>query len=379
MYEEWSNRTSSSRPIDSSGAFDEQIFAIQAYGGISRMFAELATAFIEDSTLDVELLPLNAPIINRYVLDSDPVRARLAVRDAQHEYRALGRYFMRLQPRRNLDIVHNTFYLPHGLAGYPGARRIVTIHDMIPELVPRTRRRLDFLTLKKRYVGRADHVICVSEATRRDLIRVFPDISAPISVIHHGVDGRFQPGMPRINALPDRYVLFVGNRGQYKDADVLFRAFAALPSTHTDVKLMCVGGGPFTATEVTTLNALGIAARTVQADLSDTDMVAAYNHADVFVFPSRFEGFGMPALEAMACGTATVLTDATSLPEVGGDAAEYFPTGDHVALATIVDALLSDEVRRTELEQRGLRRARQFTWQKAAQQHADVYRAALGP
>ena len=360
-------------------AFDEQIFAIQAYGGISRMFAELATAFIEDSTLDVELLPLNAPIINRYVLDSDPVRARLAVRDAQHEYRALGRYFMRLQPRRNLDIVHNTFYLPHGLAGYPGARRIVTIHDMIPELVPRTRRRLDFLTLKKRYVGRADHVICVSEATRRDLIRVFPDISAPISVIHHGVDGRFQPGMPRINALPDRYVLFVGNRGQYKDADVLFRAFAALPSTHTDVKLMCVGGGPFTATEVTTLNALGIAARTVQADLSDTDMVAAYNHADVFVFPSRFEGFGMPALEAMACGTATVLTDATSLPEVGGDAAEYFPTGDHVALATIVDALLSDEVRRTELEQRGLRRARQFTWQKAAQQHADVYRAALGP
>ena len=360
-------------------AFDEQIFAIQAYGGISRMFAELATAFIEDSTLDVELLPLNAPIINRYVLDSDPVRARLAVRDAQHEYRALGRYFMRLQPRRNLDIVHNTFYLPHGLAGYPGARRIVTIHDMIPELVPRTRRRLDFLTLKKRYVGRADHVICVSEATRRDLIRVFPDISAPISVIHHGVDGRFQPGMPRINALPDRYVLFVGNRGQYKDADVLFRAFAALPSTHTDVKLMCVGGGPFTATEVTTLNALGIAARTVQADLSDTDMVAAYNHADIFVFPSRFEGFGMPALEAMACGTATVLTDATSLPEVGGDAAEYFPTGDHVALATIVDALLSDEVRRTELEQRGLRRARQFTWQKAAQQHADVYRAALGP
>ena len=360
-------------------AFDEQIFAIQAYGGISRMFAELATAFIEDSTLDVELLPLNAPIINRYVLDSDPVRARLAVRDAQHEYRALGRYFMRLQPRRNLDIVHNTFYLPHGLAGYPGARRIVTIHDMIPELVPRTRRRLDFLTLKKRYVGRADHVICVSEATRRDLIRVFPDISAPISVIHHGVDGRFQPGMPRINALPDRYVLFVGNRGQYKDADVLFRAFAALPSTHTDVKLMCVGGGPFTAAEVTTLNALGIAGRTVQADLSDTDMVAAYNHADIFVFPSRFEGFGMPALEAMACGTATVLTDATSLPEVGGDAAEYFPTGDHVALATIVDALLSDEVRRTELEQRGLRRARQFTWQKAAQQHADVYRAALGP
>ena len=358
-------------------AFDEQIFAIQAYGGISRMFAELATAFIDNPALDVELLPLSAPIINRYVLDSDRVRTRLAVRDARHEYRALGRYFMRVQPRRNLDIVHNTFYLPHGLAGYPGARRIVTIHDMIPELVPRTRRRLDFLTLKKHYVARADHVICVSEATRRDLIRVFPEISAPISVIHHGVDERFRPGVHRTHTLPERYVLFVGNRGQYKDADVLFRAFAELPAIHGDVRLMCVGGGPFTFAETATLNSLGITGRTMQADLNDADMVSAYNHAEVFVFPSRFEGFGMPALEAMACGTATVLTDATSLPEVGGDAAEYFPTGDHVGLSSILDDLLRDESHRADLEQRGLARARGFTWQKAAEQHADAYRAAL--
>lgn len=358
-------------------AFDEQIFAIQAYGGISRMFAELAAAFVDEPDLGVELLPLNAPIINRYVLDTERVRTRLAVRDAGHEYRSLGRYFMRIQPRRNLDVVHNTFYLPHGLAGYPGARRIVTIHDMIPELVPRTRRRLDFLTLKKRYVARADHVICVSEATRRDLVRVFPDIAAPISVIHHGVDRRFTTGAPRIPALHERYVLFVGNRGQYKDADVLFRAFSTLPERHRDVRLLCVGGGGFSPAEIKVLASLGILDRTTQADLSDTDMVSAYNHADIFVFPSRFEGFGMPALEAMACGTATVLTDATSLPEVGGDAAEYFPTGDYHALATTLDALLSDDTYRSDLAARGIVRARDFTWHRSAQQHAEAYRDAL--
>lgn len=358
-------------------AFDEQIFAIQAYGGISRMFSELATAFIDDPDLKVELLPLNAPIINRYVLDTDRVRTRMAVSDAKHEYVSLGRYFMRVRPRRGQDIVHNTFYLPHGLASYPGARRIVTIHDMIPELLPRTRRRLDFLTMKRHYVQRADHVICVSEATRRDLVRVYPEITAPISVIHHGVDARFRPGAAPLAGLPERYVLFVGNRGQYKDAAVLWRAFAELGPQHADVHLVFLGGGAFVAAEAAELARLGIASRTHQVRLSDADMAAAYANAQVFVFPSRFEGFGMPALEAMACGTATVLADASSLPEVGGDAAVYFPVGDHHRLAAVIDDVLRDSGLRADLEVRGLARSRRFTWQQAAEQHAEAYTQAL--
>jgi glycosyltransferase involved in cell wall biosynthesis len=358
-------------------AFDEQIFAIQPYGGISRMFAELAAAFIDDPELGVELLPLNAPVINRYVLEDEHVRRRLAVHDAGHEYRSLWRYFRRIQPRRGLDIAHNTFYLPHGLASYPGARRIVTIHDMIPELLPQTRRRLDFLTLTKRYVQHADHIICVSEATRRDLVRVYPQIKAPISVIHHGVDSRFQPGAPRVEGLPMRYILFVGQRSQYKDADVLLRAFASIGPEHPDVHLVFVGGGAFTASERSQMSTLNISDRVHHASLSDADMVGAYGHADVFVFPSRFEGFGMPALEAMACGTATILTDATSLPEVGGDVALYFPTGDASVLATRISKVLgSDELRR-DMQMRGLARAEQFTWGRAARLHVDAYEKAL--
>jgi len=358
-------------------AFDEQIFAMQPYGGISRMFAELATAFIDDPELGVELLPLNAPIINRYVLDTERVRTRLAVRDAGSEYRSLGRYFRRIQPRRGLDIAHNTFYLPHGLASYPGARRIVTIHDMIPELLPQTRRRLDFLTLKRRYVQRADHVVCVSEATRRDLVRVFPEIKAPISVIHHGVDPRFLPGAAPLAGLPEKYVLFVGHRGQYKDADVLLRAFADLRAGHGDVHLVFVGGGPFTPDERSRMTGLGISSRTHHVSLSDAEMAGVYGNAEVFVFPSRFEGFGMPALEAMACGTATILTDATSLPEVGGDAALYFPTGDARALTKRLDEVLSDDSLRCDLEHRGIERASQFTWDRAARLHVTAYEHAL--
>ena len=358
-------------------AFDEQIFAIQRFGGISRLFAELTAAFIDDPELGVELLPLNAPVINRYVLDDERIRTRLAVRDARHEYVSLMRYFMRVQPRRGLDIMHNTFYLPHGLIQYPGARRIVTIHDMIPELMPQTRRRLDLLTLKKRYVERADHVICVSEATRRDLMRVYPDITSPVSVIHHGVDPRFLPGAAPLPQLPDRYVLFVGNRRQYKDADVLFRAMARLTDDLGDVHLVCVGGGQFTPAEQADLAALGIAGRTHHVSLSDAQMASAYSQAEVFVFPSRFEGFGMPALEAMACNTATVLADSTSLPEVGGDAALYFPVGDDQRLAAALEEVLRTDSLRSELEARGLERAQAFTWARAAQQHVDVYEETL--
>ena len=280
-------------------AFDEQIFAAQHYGGISRLFAELSKQFLREGSLEVELLPLDAPVVNRYLLDDPYLRDQLKVSDAGSTMAALARYFVRMRPRTSVDVIHNTFYLPHGLAGYPKARRVVTVHDMIPELLPKSRRRLDFITLKKRYVMSADHVICVSEATRNDMLRVYGDIKAPISVVHHGVDPIFRPGDQRVPGLPDRYLLFVGNRGQYKDANVLLSAFANLRDKADGVALVFTGGGAFTRAERAQQQELGIADRVIQISLKDTAMSGAYGNALMCVFPSRFEGFGLPALAAL--------------------------------------------------------------------------------
>lgn len=358
-------------------AFDEQIFALQAYGGISRMFAELARQFIDDPDLGVELLPLNAPVINRYLLDNAQLKAHLAVRDAVHEYRSLLRYFMRVQPRRGLDIVHNTFYLPHGLAPYPRAKRIVTVHDMIPERMPETRRRLDFLTLKRHYVSRADHIICVSEATRADMLDVYGPIDAPISVVHHGVDPVFQPGLPKPASLPDHYIVFVGNRGGYKDADVLLQAFASVHDDFPDLTLLFIGGGSFTKDEQARLAGLNIKDRVQHLSLRDNEMPGAYGGAEVCVFPSRFEGFGLPALEAMACGTPTLLANSTSLPEVGGNAARYFIAGDPDDLAHQLADLLTNSEERASLRMAGIQRAAGFTWRRAAEETLAVYRSTI--
>ena len=359
-------------------AVDEQIFAIQAYGGISRYFTELLRQFVRHVPTQVELLPMNAPIVNRYLLDDPELSHAREVSEAHNEWTALARYFALPRKHPACDIVHNTFYLPHGLASTRGAKRIVTVYDMIPELLPQTRRRLDFLTLKRRYVQTADHVICISESTRQDLYRVYGDITPPVTVVHLGVDRRFHPDAARLRQLPDQYVLMVGNRTQYKDGDVLIKAFARIAHDHPDLSLVCVGGGGWSRSEAELLTRLEIADRCSQVDLDDTLMPSAYTHAAAFVFPSRFEGFGLPALEAMACGTPTILTNSTSLPEVGGDAAAYFQPGDVEALGAALTKVLTDHDFSRRLRLSGIQRASEFTWQRTAEQTADVYGQALG-
>ena len=358
-------------------ALDEQIFTIQEYGGISRLFFELARQFERYPELGVDVLPMDSAIINRYVLEDHNLSQKLQVHPAKGKYQALVKYLLRRNSRVNADIVHNTFYLPHGLFGYSGSKRIVTIHDMIPEMLPKTRRRLDLLTLKGKYIRQADHIICVSSATRGDLLRLYPDIKAPISVVHHGVDPIFTPSVPRWSDLPSSYILFVGNRGQYKDASVLLKAFAQFTKEFPETTLLFVGGGQFNSQEISFMNSLGIRNKTQHRILPDAEMSSAYGNALFTVFPSRFEGFGLPALESMACGTPTILANATSLPEVGGDAAEYFTPGDHEELAQVMLRLAHDESRRTLLSQKGAIQAASFSWERCAAETVDVYRQTL--
>lgn len=356
---------------------DEQIFAVQHYGGISRLFAALAREYVTSSEHGVSLDPMRAAVINRYLLDDPVLSAALGVRGARTEFTALARYLTRPPRRSRVDVAHSTFYLPHGLADHPGVPKVMTVHDMIPELMPDTRRRLDFLTLKSRYVGRADHIICVSEATRADLERIYGVPDAPVTVVHHGVDSRFHPTAERLPALPDRYILFVGNRSGYKDASTLVRAFREVAADEGDLTLLFVGGGPLSRIEQRQLDEWGLTGRVRQTALRDEDMPAAYAHAEVSVFPSRYEGFGLPALEAMACGTPLVLANASSLPEVGGDASLYFAPGDSRELAEVLGRVLGDAHLRESLRVKGLSRASQFTWAKTAEATVDVYRQVL--
>lgn len=358
-------------------ALDEQIFAVQFHGGISRLFYQLARSFIADSSHGVDLAPLNAPVVNEYLLADEVTSRYLNVSKARSPYSALARYLRRSQNHSDADVVHNTFYLPRGLRSRPTSRRIVTIYDMIPELLPGTRRRLDFLTLKRQYVGRADHIVCISESTRKDLLRVYPEVRTPITVAYPGVSANFHPAATTSFPLPIPYVLHVGNRSSYKDAYTLIEAFALIARRFLDYQLVFVGGGPLSAREISLIRESGIQGRVEQLTLSDTDVPAAYAQAAVTVFPSRYEGFGLPAVEAMASGSPLILADTSSLPEIGGDAALYFPPGNARVLSAILETLLRDSTERQDRSEQGILRARNFTWSGYADATANAYEQSL--
>ena len=359
-------------------AFDEQIFAIQRHGGISRVFAELAREFETNPSHGVELQPVNAPIVNEYILRDHTIAERLVVRPGKHWATTIGRSMARRRHIGPADIVHSTFYLPRMLKDYPQAKRVVTVYDMIPEVFPKSRRRLDILTSKHEYVRKADHVVCISESTKRDLLRIYPDVTAPVTVVHLGVGSEFNPGVPPLPSFPDNYLIHVGMRQNYKDGTTLFRAFAHIASGYRDLQLILVGGGSITSHERQLLVELGIETRVTQTTLREPDLPSAYAHARMCVFPSRYEGFGFPALEAMASGTPTILCDSSSLPEIGGESTWYFEPGDDAALAKQIAAVLDDPITTSGRVQQALNRAKSFTWHNSASRLADVYRKTAG-
>jgi len=352
---------------------DGQIFAVQEHGGISRMFAELADQFIQDPSLGVSLEPLLMVTQNHYLLSDPRLAEYLRVRPARWQHLTVARYLARPHRSTSADVVHSTFYLTRALRDFPDRPHVVTVHDMIPELLPESRRRADRITDKRRYVDQAAHIICVSESTKADLLCIFGDVQAPISVIPHGVNSRFARTDARIPGFPHEYLLYVGKRDGYKDVATLINAMSHLVDEFPELTLMLVGGGAFTAQERDRIARLGLSDRVMQRSVADIDMPAAYSGARAFVFPSRYEGFGLPVLEAMACGAPVILANSSALPEVGGDAAVLFDPGSTSELADAVSGVLRDSTAARDLSQRGLARAASFTWVKAAAATAQVY------
>ncbi len=198
-------------------AFDEQIFLLQRYGGVSRYFVELIRA-IEALQEGVHVeLPFST-VCNQHALDAWPDRFKPA-RGPLQPYPQLAASAVRARRRSSgVDVVHHTFYSARYLRDYRQVPKVVTIHDMIPELLGERGRFGNPHMAKREYVRRAASIICVSESARQDMVALYGEPNCPVSVIHHGVDPSFAAGGPRPTGFPERYVLFVGRRGGYKES-----------------------------------------------------------------------------------------------------------------------------------------------------------------
>ena len=278
------------------------------------------------------------------------------------------------------DVFHCPHYVtPIGL----DIPLVVTIHDCIhlrfPEYNPRplgtfpralTTR---YARMLLRRVPRvAERIIAVTDATRGDIIDLLDGNDVPIDVIHNGVS-RFWSQAPGFSDAPAaRQILWVGNPKPHKGLDLLLSAFATLASRHPDLRLILVGAGAV-AHQVA-----GHPYREridVPGHVTNTQLRKLYRGASVFCMPSRYEGFGLPALEAMATGTPVVAAAAGAIPEVVGNAALLVSADDVEALAEGLDRVLGDDAMAARLVTAGLARARQFTWERCAEQTCSSYLA----
>ena len=353
-------------------AVDEQIFALQRHGGISRVFYELIKQYVDDPRFGVQVLPFDRPIINEYVLTDRALADYLHAVASTSTVTGLFKQAAPGKYDKEAEIVHHTFYLPPGLYRYRNAKRIITIHDMIPELMRNTKRRLDFATRKRKFLESADHVICVSQSTLNDVNRIWPDIQVPMTVIHHGVNPAFSPNAQRDESLPDNFIAHIGNRAEYKDAWTLTQAFQWIASDFPDLVLLYVGGGKPTQQELKQWGG------NIQwREATESELTSIYAQARLCVVPSRYEGFGLPALEGLASGTPQILADTSSLPEVGGTAARYFTPGNISQLADLMTEVLTDKELAEQMSEEGLTQAKNFTRVAHAEATAGVYRATL--
>lgn len=351
---------------------DDQIFTRQSHGGISRYFAEVMVRLAKPES-PVRLVNRRPWMRNEYLLTAGMGRRlRYPEKGAHRIVRWLNRvHTVGLEA----DIVHHTYYYPSHLSWFPRPKvRAVTVYDMIPELFPNdapaTHR------AKREYVAAADIVFCISETTKKDLLRLYGQPRGRVVVTPLGVGEEFVPGLTPLASLPERYLLFVGMRGGYKSFRVVASALADSRAL-SGVSLVAVGGGPFSSSEVAELKSLGIAHRVGQVPLSESDLARAYNHAIAFVFPSLYEGFGLPTLEAMASGCPVVLADSPTHREVGGEVARYFPPGDSASLAHELERLVGDPRSRRELASAGQDRAGIFTWDRTTNLTVGAYLEAV--
>lgn len=283
------------------------------------------------------------------------------------------------------DVFHPTYYEPYFLRWLEGRSFVLTVHDMIHELFPEYVKWGNPTSRWKKYlVARATAVIAVSDCTKKDLVRLWQVDPERITVVHHGVGAPFASADVAVIGVQDllparvkKYILFVGNRGRYKNFDCLLRAFPKLISQNCDLSVVCVGGGAFTDIETKKMAGLGVARCFLQMPASDEQLAMLYRGAQALVFPSLYEGFGLPILEAFACGCPVILSQASSLAEVAGKAAVFFDPQQPEDLARVVNNLLSSPNHQAALRAAGRARSAGFTWQKSAQATLNVYETAL--
>lgn len=367
---------------------DSQAFNYQKYGGVSRYYTEIFS--ILNQKENVQIITPWVYTKNIYYKESNLYSENQKQKAFFLELLSkIGISIRKKSKKKNFsktinaissgdtyDLFIPTYYDPYFLDHINKKPFVLTVYDMIHELFPEHFSDGNELRAHKLLLmEQATKIIAVSQNTKRDILKLYPHIDeTKIEVIYHGTSIKINEN--NTVKLPDNYILYVGSRSHYKNFHFLTDSIKELLKENQDLHLVCAGGGKFKNSEIEYIKSLGLEKQILQLDFEENDLGYFYKKAKCFVFPSLYEGFGIPVLESMACGCPIVLGNHSSFPEVAGDAGVYFNVDDKLDLKNKIAELLQNEEKRKEFAAKGLEQVKKFTWENAAEQCLNLYERA---
>lgn len=363
--------------------FDHQTFTRQEFGGISRYFFELLNHGFggSENEVDISLLFSN----NAYLTENEKIKYKKFFPERKFKGKVrlqlLINEFYSSQRIKNqdYDIFHPTYYDTYFLKHLKTRPFTITYLDMIhekfvsqfPELG------LDFKLMdnKKTLIHKADRVIAISQATKDDMIDYYGVDASKIEVIHLGSSFHVAQIAP-LRIVEEPYLLYVGSRDRYKNFEFFLESIAPILQQHK-ITLICGGGGPFSASEIQMSDKLHVSKLVKYSPVNDKILGNLYKYAEAFIFPSLYEGFGIPVLEAFSCESPCLLSTGGSLPEVGGDAAIYFDPLNSDSIRNSIELILGNETKRQELINKGREQLKQFSWRNTYDSTIRFYETLL--
>lgn len=355
------------------------MFSLQKYGGITKYFCELIKNYPNGYSFSLSLLTSNnehlredSYIFKKIYLPIPSKESKLKSILKDKNYKLNKQYSRFCLKRNKYDLFHPTYFDPYFLE-FVKKPFVITVHDMIAFKFNEVYKKEYQMERMRKLIENATRIISVSENTKKDIVDILNINPDKVDVIHHGFN---TTNRSRKANRFGRYILYVGTRLNYKNFSSLAKSFSRIVEKDKDLKLICVGP-PFLPKEYEFLKKLKIMEKVSAMGVPENELNNLYFHALAFIYPTLYEGFGMPILEAFANNCPVCLSNTSSLPEVAGEAGAYFDPTDVCSITASIEKVIYYPEFSKKLIKEGNKRLNEFSWKKCAEKTTDTYKKVV--